>query len=198
MESDKKILLTTNQPDDYYVSFGTKLTSKPFEKNLMEHWNKSQKAKGSIIFDLAEVQWASLTEVLMLTMWALHLRQLKKRVAVRLPFCGIFEENSDNELNLRRRKAVCSFLSRWQFPKKLDEYGVDIRGTDQPYFSWTERDDPIYCRVLPISFFTREDAEDISNFKLESTVYQVLSEHSCLDPFESRAFSDIIFYYYFL
>ena len=192
---NKKIIhLITQQPNDYSIFFGTKLTSKPFEKVLIEHWDKSQKTTERIIFVLEEVQWASLTEILMSAMWALHLKKLKKRVAICLPFCGIIGEDNDKELSLRRRKAVCSFLSRWRFPNKLDEYDIDIYGTEQPYFSWTERDDPFYCRVLPISFFTRKDTKDISTLKLESMVEQILKEHSCLDPFESHAFSDIIFH----
>lgn len=191
---EKLIHLTTQQYGDYPIFLGTKLTSNPFEKVLIEHWDKTQQATGRIIFVLEEVQWTSLTEVLMLTMWSLHLRKLRKIVAVCLPFCRIFNENGDTESKLKRRKAVCSFLSRWRFSKILDESGIAIYGIDQPYFSWTERDDPFYCRVLPISFFTKEDKDYIGNLKLESIVQQILSEHSCLDPFESRVFSDILFH----
>lgn len=192
--TDKAIHLTNRRTSDYPIFFGSKFTSKPFEETLRAHWNGSQKATGRIIFVLEEVQWASLTEVIMLTMWALHLRKLGKNVAVCLPFCGILRESDDKERNVSRRKAVCSFLSRWQFPVRLDEHGVEIYGSDQSYVSWTERDDPHYCKVLPIKFFTKENIQNISNLNLESSVHQILSEHSCLDPFESRAFADIIFH----
>ncbi len=187
-------LLPKRQNDDYEIFFGAKLTSKPFEEILIKHWNKSQQTLGRIVFVLEEVQWASLTELLMLTLWAIYLRNLKKEVSVCLPFCGILRECDDNEYYLGRRKAVCSFLSRWQFPERLDECEINVYGGDQSYFSWTERDDPRYCKVLPLKFFSKGESEDIGNLKLESIVYQILSEHSCLDPFESRVFSDIIFH----
>lgn len=190
----KRIYLTTRRSNDYLIFFGPKLTSKPFEEILIEHWNKSQQATGRIVIILEEVEWASLTEVIMLTMWVLYLRKMEKDVAVCFPFCGILSVENDNERNVNRRKAVCSFLSRWQFPIRLEECGVEVYGGNQSYASWTERDDPRYCKVLPIRSFTKENIENISNIQLESIVYQILSEHSCLDPFESHAFSDIIFH----
>jgi len=193
---DEKIihLIPRRQIDDYPIFLGSKLTSKPFEQILIEHWTKTQETLGRIIFVLEEVQWASLTEVLMLTLWAIYLRNLGKQVSVCLPFCGILRECDDNEYNLQRRKAVCSFVSRWQFSERLDKCKINVYGGEQSYFSWTERDDPRYCKVLPLKFFSRDDTEGISNLRLESIVYQILSEHSCLDPFESRIFSDIIFH----
>lgn len=192
--NEKPLRLTIKRSSDYLIFFGTKLTSKPFEEVLLFHWDKSKQIRGRIVFVLEEVQWASLTEILLLTMWALHLKKLGKNVAVCLPFCGILREGYDTERNVARRKAVCSFLSRWQFPLRLDEKEVEIYGTEQSYFLWTERDDPHNCRVLPIKYFSKENVQDICNTKLESTVYHMLGEHSCLDPFESRAFSDIIFH----
>ncbi len=192
--NEKPLYLTIKRSSDYLIFLGPKLTSKPFEETLVAHWDKSQQTKGRIVFALEEVQWASLTEVLILTMWALHLRKLGKNVAVCLPFCGILREGTDNERNAARRKAVCSFLSRWQFPVRLDEQEIEIYGSNQSYVLWTERDDPHYCKVLPIKCFSKENVQDISDLKLESTVYHILGEHSCLDPFESRAFADIIFH----
>ena len=192
--NEKPLYLTIKRSSDYLIFLGPKLTSKPFEEILVAHWDKSQQTSGRIVFVMEEVQWASLIEVIILTMWALHLRKQGKNVAVCLPFCGTLRESDDKERNVLRRKAVCSFLSRWQFPVRLDEHGVEIYGSDQSYVSWTERDDPHYCKVLPIKLFSKENVQDISNLKLESTVYQILGEHSCLDPFESRAFADIIFH----
>ncbi|MBM3436435.1 MAG: hypothetical protein FJY07_09505, partial [Bacteroidetes bacterium] len=195
MQNNKKPLhLTSKRTNDYIIFFGSKLTSKPFEEVLLAHWEKSQESTGRIVFVLEEVQWASLTEVIMLLMWVLRLRKIGKNVAVCLPFCGILRGCDDKEQYVYRRKAVCSFLSRWQFPGRLAEHEVEICGGDQSYVSWTERDDPRYCKVLPIKCFTKENIRDISNLNLESTVHQILNEHSCLDPFESRAFADIIFH----
>lgn len=191
MDKKKIHLISRIESSDLQIFFGKKLTSKPFEEILLNNWEISNQAKGRIIFVLEEVEWASLAEVVLLSMWSISLRNSQKKVVVCLPFCGIISESDDSQENLNRRKAVCSFLSRWQFPKRLDEYGVEIYGTEQPYYSWTEKEDPNYCRVLPLRMFKRE--EDISNLKLDSLVYQILKEHSCLDPFESRAFSDIIF-----
>jgi len=194
MNSEIRNLSSRQAIDDYPIFFGEKLTSRSFEEILLTHWDKSLQVLGRVIFVLEEIQWASLPEVLMLTMWALYLRKLKKRVVVCLPFCGHFGDTDDSEYYLLRRKAVCSFLSRWQFSMRLDEYHIEVCGTDQPFVSWTERDDPHYCKVLPIKPITKENLDDISNLKLETSVYQILNEHSCLSPFESRAFTDIIFH----
>jgi hypothetical protein len=130
-------------------------------------------------------------------MWALRLRKLEKRVAVCLPFCGQLTQGTDDDKKLFRRKAVTSFLTRWQFSKKLNMTGIDIYGREQTSHSWTENDDPNYCKVLPISFFSKKDKDEtklISELKLEATVTKILKNNSCLDPIESRLFSDVIFY----
>src|SRR3990172_4701023 len=118
--NEKPLYLTIKRSSDYLIFLGPKLTSKPFEEILVAHWDKSQQTSGRIVFVMEEVQWASLIEVIILTMWALHLRKQGKNVAVCLPFCGTLRESDDKERNVLRRKAVCSFLSRWQFPVRLD------------------------------------------------------------------------------
>jgi orotate phosphoribosyltransferase len=193
MTANHPILLTNTRLGDNVVHFGKKLTSKPFETVLFKAWKKTKKSQGRSLFILERIEWVSIAELVMLIMWISSIVKEGRKVAVCLPYCGIISGVGDDENKVQRRMAVCSFLDRWYFIRLLQELGVRIYGEDQLYFSWTEMDDPFRCKVLPLTYFTKSGTRNISELNIDTIVNHILNENSCLDPIESKAFSDVIF-----
>lgn len=199
--------------DTFRIMMGKSITNTSFEDVLTKGFDISQKYE-SIDFDLTQVEWVSIFELLLLIQWVHLLSLSKKKIRVFLPYTSTIpgidpsisglQSTREDLTPMYRRQKASSFLKNIEFNEEIkrltDNFPLDIdKGSsyepDQAQVERIfkeERQNPFSARILRLKAFWNEDAISVEGELSNRQLRKMLEEHSCLDPIDSGMLSEVI------
>lgn len=202
MEKINKELTSINK--ELVIPFGKSLTSIKFEK-ILNNYYETSKLNNNITFDLKQVEWFSLLELLLLVQWICHLSYQGKNIDIQYPvehyLHGLdgFEIGSSSDQPIQepmlRRKRALNFLYRMKVLSEVDKiakmnktYNFEKHDDD----SFDDFSDPYDATILPVTSFWNKKELDIDKQLSNEKLLKLLKEHSCLDSIDSGILANVV------
>ncbi len=183
---------------DLIIPIGKKLTSKPFERLILQYYNLTLSEENRIFFSMEHIEWCALPELLIFLLWLNQLKLLNKDIIISLPYCSRFyyeEESARSKMQIwERRAAACSFLFRFGFFSWIKHRGIKIHNENQTFLRISDTEDPFSAKILQITEFSNlnDPLSRISQIKRDSTLRNLLEKYGCIEAFDSRILEDIL------
>lgn len=196
--------------DALKVPIGKRLTHVTFEETIRSFFNESLKWP-VVDFDLTQVEWVSLFELLLLIQWIHRLENGNIDVRVFFPYDALLHGLDETEPGslfeksqltpMHRRDRVKSFLLRLGVPKEIERvsrrhpvifHKGQVAYPDPTTISFDDVRDPYDAKLLRVTPFMAEDDLNADRTLSNKQLRKLLKDHSCLDPVDSGMLADVV------